>query len=114
GRGHRGVADQASPPCSRRKNRGIDAAGDARPAGMAKIPLKLEEIVDRATLRREIAALVAKTGSEGARPGLVRLLKDMLAKGRATAETMLHEDGGGNACAARLSHLMDEVIRVLY
>ncbi|RVB22530.1 [protein-PII] uridylyltransferase, partial [Mesorhizobium sp. M7A.F.Ca.CA.002.10.1.1] len=30
------------------------------------------------------------------------------------AERMLRDDGGGSACAARLSHLMDEIIRALY
>src|ERR671936_476263 len=51
---------------------------------MAKIPLRLEEIIDGEALRRELSAL---------------------------AES---RDGGGTACAQRLSHLMDEVIRALY
>ncbi|MCO5155952.1 MAG: [protein-PII] uridylyltransferase [Aquamicrobium sp.] len=85
---------------------------------MAKIPLKLEEIVDGAGLGRDVAALAAPTNGDGsgpeARAGLVRLFKERLAEGRARAEAMLREDGGGHACAERLSHLMDEVIRALY
>ena len=85
---------------------------------MAKIPLKLDEMIDGAALRRDIAALVAEAGGDGASPAarsaLVRLLKERLAEGRATAEALLMADGGGHACAARLSHLMDEVIRALY
>jgi [protein-PII] uridylyltransferase len=83
---------------------------------MAKIPLKLEEIVDGASLRREMSALA--TGKDGADPSvraaLLRLVKDRIAQGRTRAEEMLMADGGGTACAARLSHLMDEVIRALY
>lgn len=85
---------------------------------MAKIPLKLEEIVDGARLRSDIAALTAPTHGDGSgadvRAALLRLLKERLAEGRAAAEEMLKADGGGLACAARLSHLMDEVIRALY
>ncbi|WP_245498472.1 [protein-PII] uridylyltransferase [Mesorhizobium sp. M7A.F.Ca.CA.001.14.1.1] len=45
---------------------------------------------------------------------MLQLLKGRLADGRAIAERMLRDDGGGSACAARLSHLMDEIIRALY
>ena len=85
---------------------------------MAKVPLRLEEIVDGARLRRDVEALTASTGGDGSSPavraGLVRLFKDRLAEGRATVESMLRADGGGHVCAERLSHLMDEVIRALY
>src|SRR5690606_17992508 len=68
--------------------------------------------------RDDIAALTAGTGGDGSSPavraGLLRLLKQRLAQGRAAAEAMLRADGGGHACAERLSHLMDEVIRALY
>jgi [protein-PII] uridylyltransferase len=85
--------------------------------GMAKIPLKLDEIIDGTVLLEEMVAL-AKTSdagsAAGARPALIRLLKERIAEARDRAETMLMADGGGTACAARLSHLMDEVIRALY
>ncbi|RUZ69038.1 [protein-PII] uridylyltransferase, partial [Mesorhizobium sp. M7A.F.Ca.US.007.01.1.1] len=51
---------------------------------------------------------------QAARNGVLQLLKGRLADGRAIAERMLRDDGGGSACAARLSHLMDEIIRALY
>ncbi|MEO3997701.1 [protein-PII] uridylyltransferase [Mesorhizobium sp. CAU 1732] len=85
---------------------------------MAKIPLKLEDIVDRAALRRDMAALASGTVKGGlsasSRAALIQLLKDRVAQGKAVAETMLKSDGGGTACAARISHLMDEVISALY
>jgi [protein-PII] uridylyltransferase len=85
---------------------------------MAKIPLRLDEIIDGAALRRDIAALTARAGGDAASPAaradLLRLFKDRLAEGRAAAEAMLKADGGGHACAARLSHLMDVVVRALY
>ena len=79
---------------------------------MAKIPLKLEDIIDGAALRRDMAALSAQ--SPGDRAKLIALLKQRLAEGRAVAEAMLKVDGGGTTCAGRLSHLMDEVISALY
>ncbi|MDF1601084.1 [protein-PII] uridylyltransferase [Mesorhizobium sp. YIM 152430] len=81
---------------------------------MAKIPLRLDEIVDGEKLRRDMAALVGSDGVDRARKAVVQLLKDRMAQGRAEAEKMLMEDGGGTACAERLSHLMDEIIRALY
>jgi [protein-PII] uridylyltransferase len=85
---------------------------------MAKIPLKLEEIVDGAALRRDLTTLTDATAGDGsgaeARTALLRLLKETIAEGRSRAEAMLEADGGGTTCAARLSHLMDEVIRALY
>src|SRR6188474_3869828 len=85
---------------------------------MAKIPLKLDEIIDAAALRHDLSALTEAPKGDGeskkVRAGVIRILKQRLAAGHATAERMLMEDGGGSACAARLSHLMDEIIRVLY
>src|SRR5882757_6520449 len=83
---------------------------------MAKISLKLDELIDGEALRREMTALTsAGNGAEpGARVGALRLLKGRLTEGRKVAERMLMEDGSGAACAARLSHLMDEIIRALY
>ena len=85
---------------------------------MAKISLKLDEIIDGDALRRDMTALTAESAGDGAGPAVraavLQLLKIRLAGGRKTAEAMLMEDGGGNACAERLSHLMDELIRALY
>ncbi|MFC6490200.1 [protein-PII] uridylyltransferase [Nitratireductor sp. GCM10026969] len=81
---------------------------------MAKIPLKLDQIIDTAKLREELDTLAAK-GVEvpETRNRVMKLLKARLKEGRQTAEAMLSEDGSGTACATRLSHLMDEMIRAL-
>ncbi|MFH2016901.1 MAG: [protein-PII] uridylyltransferase [Pseudomonadota bacterium] len=85
---------------------------------MAKIPLKLEKMVDGEALRRELTALTASTGGDGSsravRQQALDLFKRTILEGREAAETMLLQDGSGSACAERLSHLMDEVIRALY
>ncbi len=85
---------------------------------MAKIPLKLDEIIDGPALRREMSALAVASEGGGAasktRTAILSLLKETISTGRATAERLLEEDGGGTACAERLSHLIDEVIRALY
>jgi [protein-PII] uridylyltransferase len=85
---------------------------------MAKIPLKLDEVIDGAALRRDLSALTDTHKGDGSgvkvRAAVLRVLKERLAAGRTTAERMLMEDGGGTACASRLSYLMDEIIRALY
>jgi [protein-PII] uridylyltransferase len=85
---------------------------------MAKIPLRLDEIVDGEALRRDLSALAKGRDGDGSSPPMpgakVRLLKERLTAGRAAAEKMLQRDGSGTACAQRLSHLMDELIRALY
>jgi [protein-PII] uridylyltransferase len=83
---------------------------------MAKIPLRLEEIIDGAALRVDMEKLLAgRPGSDlKVRNELLPLLKQRLADGRAAAEAMLKVDGGGTTCAQRLSHLMDEMIAAVY
>ena len=85
---------------------------------MAKIPLKLSEMIDGDSLRAALTALTAGSDGDGSAPAIraeaLALFKDTLAEGRTRAEAMLMEDGGGTACAARLSHLMDEIIRALH
>ncbi|CAM5535198.1 [protein-PII] uridylyltransferase [Aquamicrobium terrae] len=85
---------------------------------MARIPLRLDELVDSAALRHDLSALTKASHGDGADPAVraavLRLLKERLAHGRRVAEALLMEDGGGRACAARLSHLMDEIIRALH
>ncbi len=82
---------------------------------MAKISLKLDELIDGAALRGELAAVAARgAASNEARAAVLCLLKERRAAGLALAEAMLKKDGGGRACAARLSHVMDEIVRALY
>ncbi len=85
---------------------------------MAKIPLRLDELIDGDALRRDLTALTEKSDGDGSSPAIraavLQIMKDRLAAGRGKTEAMLMEDGGGTACAERLSHLMDEIIRALY
>ena len=88
---------------------------------MAKIPLKLDELIDGEALRKKLGALAGKTETRPpeTRPGDTRakalaLFKQTLAAGRRTGERLLIDDGSGTACAMRLSHLMDEIIRALH
>jgi len=85
---------------------------------MAKIPLKLDEMIDGAQLRTYLTSLTIGAGGDGSSPEIraraLALFKARILEGRRIAETMLMEDGGGTVCAARLSHLMDEIIRALY
>ncbi|MCC6204495.1 MAG: nucleotidyltransferase domain-containing protein, partial [Hyphomicrobiales bacterium] len=85
---------------------------------MAQIALHLDRIVDGKALRHALTALTAGTDGDGSssaiRTAAVSLLRETLENGRRTAEEMLKADGGGLACAHRLSHLMDEVISALY
>jgi [protein-PII] uridylyltransferase len=85
---------------------------------MAKIALKLDELIDGVALRCELTVLTAAFEGDGSSPAVrakvLAVLKERIATGRAVAERMLTEDGGGTACASRLSHLMDEIIRALY
>ncbi len=84
---------------------------------MAKIALKLNEIVDGAALRVALTALTSDSDGDGTSPQvrkqLVALIRAQLATGHAAAERMLEEDGSGTACAQRLSHLMDAIIGAL-
>ncbi len=85
---------------------------------MSKIHLKLDSMIDGAELRRELSALTEKAGGDGSgheiRSQVLQVLKDELKRGRTIAEKMLMEDKSGTACAVRLSHHMDELIRALY
>ncbi|WP_336055584.1 [protein-PII] uridylyltransferase [Nitratireductor sp. CH_MIT9313-5] len=82
---------------------------------MARIPLKLDQIIDSAKLRDDLQEL-AKAGADRpeTRAEVLKLLKQTLATGRERAEAMLSEDGGGTACATRLSHLMDQIVCALF
>ncbi len=82
---------------------------------MTRTPLKLDEMVDGTSLRTRLNALLSDGQAPAAvRNDLVTILRETLKAGRAHAERLLTQDGGGTACAQRLSYLMDEVIRALY
>jgi len=85
---------------------------------MTKIVLKLDELVDSTALRHELTSLTTATSGDGSatavRSLVLSALRGRIAGGKRVAERLLKEDGSGTACARRLSHLMDEIIRVLY
>ncbi|EXL03184.1 [protein-PII] uridylyltransferase [Aquamicrobium defluvii] len=83
---------------------------------MARIALRLDELIDGAALRGELSALAEKdaASSFGTRNAVLALLKRQRKEGLRIAEEMLRQDGGGAACARRLSHVMDEIVRVLH
>src|SRR5262245_48901335 len=72
---------------------------------------------DSGDLVRELTALAEVSGgalSSKSRTAIVAHLKGTLAAGRAAAEAALKADGHGSACAKRLSHLQDEIMRATY
>ncbi|HMM65098.1 MAG TPA: nucleotidyltransferase domain-containing protein, partial [Mesorhizobium sp.] len=85
---------------------------------MARSPQRLEDLIDHAALRRDLAALTEATQGDGSGPAVraavLRLLKERLGEGRKAAEMLLMQDGGGRACAMRLSRLMDGILRTLH
>src|SRR5690606_11590424 len=75
------------------------------------------DIVDADALRERLNALTqggANPASPVVRGQVLHIMKDTLRHGRARAEALLSQDGGGTLCARRLSHLMDVVICALY
>ncbi|MEX0347558.1 MAG: [protein-PII] uridylyltransferase [Rhizobiaceae bacterium] len=85
---------------------------------MNAIALNLDKMIDGAALRRDLSALVKQHGGDGSghelRQAVLEVFKSELQRGRGLAETLLMKDRSGQACAARISHHMDELIRVLY
>ena len=85
---------------------------------MSKNKLKLNQLIDADKLRAELTAFTSDTNGDGnssdVRLKVLTRLKEVSANGRAKAEELLIEDGSGADCAARLSHLQDEIIRCIY
>lgn len=78
--------------------------------------LNLNQIVDPAELRKTLDAIASKHGGASiqARQEVLAEVKRVNAQGRETARTMLFEDGGGTACAVRISHLQDVITAALH
>ena len=76
-----------------------------------------EELIDSADLRRRLTALVAD-GSDGGNPAVrskvLTILKEARLAARALVQERLLVDKHGVLCAERLSHVQDELIRVIY
>ncbi|MCB1456721.1 MAG: nucleotidyltransferase domain-containing protein, partial [Nitratireductor sp.] len=75
------------------------------------------QIIDAEALRLELTAL-ASDGNDGSAPevraSVLRLLKNAYQEGREKTRLLLERDGKGTLCAERLSHLQDELIRIIY
>ncbi len=78
----------------------------------------LNELVDADALRERLTALTAPHNGKGTdlkvRAAVLGELKAAYKTGRDMAQEGLKRDGSGLACAQRLSHLQDELIRVIY
>src|SRR5262250_3334205 len=74
------------------------------------------ELFDAASVAAELDRLPElKTGhGPELRNAVAQCLKAAAARGRAAAERMLLRDRRGRLCAERLSHMQDEVIRLLF
>ncbi len=85
---------------------------------MPKQDLKLSLLIDSEKLRADLTAFTKETDGDGSssdvRLKVLTHLKEISAQGRKRAEELLIEDGSGADCAARLSHLQDEIIRCIY
>lgn len=84
---------------------------------MAKIPLRLNEIIDSAAMREALAAASGSQGligNPGVHAAVLPILRSALRDGRSRAEAMLAEDKGGTVCARRISHVADEIITALF
>ena len=75
-------------------------------------------LINADALRRKLSALTAKSEGDGSdlkiRAQVLAELKEAMKAGRKTAEERLDADRSGLLCAQRLSHLQDELIRVIY
>lgn len=78
---------------------------------------RFEELIDADDLRRRLSALVMD-GSDGGNPAVrakaLAILKEIRFATRARIQEMLLADRRGALCAERLSHVQDELIRVIY
>lgn len=76
------------------------------------------DLIDADALRRTLTALTADSGGDGSdlalRAKVLAELKTALREARARVEEKLFADGGGMLCARRLSHVQDEILRVIY
>lgn len=72
-------------------------------------------IIHRRKLAGAIDALVEEKGTEGARAGIVALLRDALEAGRAEIARRLEENpSAGHECTGAQSFLVDQILRVVH
>ncbi|MAB00515.1 MAG: [protein-PII] uridylyltransferase [Stappia sp.] len=85
---------------------------------MTKSQDPFDGLIDADALRHRLTALTAESDGDGSgtaiRGQVLAELKAVMRDARALVEERLFEDGGGTLCAQRLSHVQDEVLRVIY
>jgi len=78
----------------------------------------LQGLIDSLALRERLTALTKQTDGDGSgqkiRSKVLAELKSAMTDGRDEVRRRLMEDGSGLLCAKRLSHLQNEIIRVIY
>ena len=75
----------------------------------------LSDILDFDALNLQLRAIAAQEhDTDLRRQALLAALKQANAQGRETARALLSQDGGGIACARRISHVQDGLITALY
>ncbi|MBD8553686.1 [protein-PII] uridylyltransferase [Rhizobium sp. CFBP 8762] len=75
----------------------------------------LSDILDFDALNLQLQAIAAQErDTDLRRQALLAALKQTNAQGRETARALLTQDGGGIACARRISHVQDGLITALY
>ncbi|WP_434054529.1 MAG: [protein-PII] uridylyltransferase [Roseibium sp.] len=79
---------------------------------------ELAGLIDADGLRSRLTALTNDYDGDGSdskvRSSVLSLLKTEVKTARDRVQEKLNEDGGGLLCAARLSHVQDELIRAIY
>ena len=84
---------------------------------MAKKQLDLANLIDADQLRRSLSDLTRGLDGDGSSPATrgqaLELLKKASKQGREAAKEQLFRDGDGTACARRISHVQDEIVRVM-
>ncbi|MEL7525958.1 MAG: [protein-PII] uridylyltransferase [Pseudomonadota bacterium] len=79
---------------------------------------ELAGLIDADDLRSRLTALTGDNDGDGSdskvRSEVLSLLKTEVKAARDRVQEKLNEDGGGLLCAARLSHVQDQLIRVIY
>ena len=85
---------------------------------MPKKNLQLDKLIDSEALRRKLTSLTNKSNLDGSSPEVrkqvLASLKEVSEEGRKKCSDLLTADGDGIACARRISHIQDEIIRVIY
>ena len=85
---------------------------------MPKKNLNLDALINSDEVREQLTAFTIDSGNDGSsnkvRAKVLALLKDISRAGRQIAREQLFQDGDGTACAWRISHLQDEIIRIIY